>query len=1569
MKRKLKLISRNWLTPCWATTAVSMPLLPCPLRMRLFLLFILVLLSRPAFALEIFLNRSFTTKEKPRATLYASGEGMLFLRLYRIDDVHAYLSGQSNAHTASEKNERLMQPGYFLWRSVVENLEYAFYQLARRYLRSDYREKLRAELGLEKYAFPFRDRFPETNLFAPLPYPIVAQHSIAVKARHWQALKHDFAELGPGYYLVEASQGRHIAHAPLIVSDIAMVTKTSAHNVLVYAVDLKTGEPLAEGMVTAYVRAKEAHHKKHTFALKAGLAFTEKTDFLVGAESTVYVLEHGQHWAFTDVYAIDAARRLFESAIYTDRPVYRMGDTVEVRAVFVRKQAAAAHGKVKYRIRNGNNEVLHSGEGELSPAGSIAFTFKTGSLKPARYIIEMELQGEKHTGSFLIEQYKKPETRAKLDVAKPVLLAGETGELVGSAAYYSGEVLAQVPAEVVIERARISYPWWYGLGFDDYYSDGYDYAQWEHVKDYTATLDAAGKLKIAVATDAKADFDYHYRVRFTAKAQNREEVQASARFQVYRAPVSLRLSQDRWYFSASTPIGFRVNATEVAQQKPAAVAVTVELIRRDYDKNSKKWLDAVIETLELRTNDLGEAVGEFKPTRRGGVYLVRAKATLSGRVTYEQLETYVYNAGDFYADGSDVQDRPIAVSPAKKQYALYETAEFAVRMPVQKRLPVLVTLENDRIRKYKLITAAEPQFVYSEELKSFLSPNFELAITALDFDQYPRYYSGSTGLVLPPEHRMLKLEVITDRERYRPGEEANLLVKSFDHKGRLVSAEFSLAVVDEAIYAVREDALTSLPLVLNPRLPHAVVTMTSLQFGFYGYGTEKSLYALYREQMAEAAAMLKQARSEVRVRKDFRDTAFFTADGKTGQDGIGRLAVRLPDNLTEWRITAHAHTSAGQAGSARGKLTVAKEFALRLAQPRFLRERDEAKLRLIVSNQLKEAQTAQIETRLENLQLMQPLTPKLTIPALAERFIDFTVTAPVYPNSGRAMLHFTARSEKESDGLELALPLLPYGVENYVVAQKNFAASESSWTQKLMLDRDARTDLAEIQVSFVPGVLPAIIETLPYLITYPYGCVEQTLSTFLPAIWASDAAKKLKLALPVKSAQLHEITEQGLKKLYGYQHTDGGWGWWSDDPTDLYMSAYTLWGLAEAQKAGVTIDAEVLKRGTQYLAEQLATATVVGVPDGYTLNRTLFAQMVYLGLVQKSPVHEKIRSEWNALLDKNTADPYALALLLQGAVAAGWSKIKERSLSSLSALLKQSEQGSYFEQPQLRPWYWYSDREEITAQVLSALQAAERHSIDERAIISYLIAQKKQRRWRSTKLSAHVVRGLAAWALKSGERIGKTKVTVEIDGMRRDAEYDPRKSSASDLLLAFKTNSRTATVKVSRTGSGFFLARAEWRHYLSKPLLVPREGKFSLARRFFAVERQGNSYSKGRALYNFKAGDLVMTELNLTAAKGLEYALLEDMLPAGFEPLTPVELQQLGALRYEGYANAPSATTRLDDRVALAKTALAEPSFTPRAFYRAVFPGKYQVMPAQGGLMYYPETFAYSALDVITISD
>ncbi|HRP69292.1 MAG TPA: alpha-2-macroglobulin family protein, partial [Turneriella sp.] len=1095
------------------------------MRFLRLLLFTILGFVYPLSALEIYINRAFTTTEKAEATCYASGEGPLFLRVYRIDDVETYLTGQANAHTAEEKSERLMQPGYFLWRSVVDNFEYSLYQLARRYMRSDYRNLLRDYLGLQKYQFPFRDRFPETNLFAPLAYPVVFEKKIQVRAQYWHSLKQQFESLKAGYYLVEISQGRHIAHAPLVISDIAMVTKISPYNFLVYAVDLLKNKPLSNADLSVYSREKsgkiEKHILKENFKLKDGLLFSNDVGYLKNSQSTLYVLRQGSHYAFSDIYALDTTKSLYESAIYTERPVYRIGDIVQVRAVFVRKQGAAAHGKVKYSIKKGD-EILYTSESPLTEAGSLAFTFKTDTLKPARYTILMEIQGEKHYGNFLIEQYKKPETRANIRVDKNILLNGETINADLTAQYFSGEPLSKASVEVTLERMRISFPWWYGFSGSEYYGDWNDYARWDFVKEYTAVLDAKGKLKIPVATsekgiEAPTDSDYIYRVRAKVKAQNREETQASARFKVYRAPVQLRLTQNSWYFSAGAPITFNVNATSIYTDKPVSLRVQATLYQRTYDSKARRYNDNAVASQEILLPNSGYKEAEFTGIKKSGTYLVRVSATDAGRTTTDTLETYVYGEELFYTDNS--AERNISISADKKEYNLFDTAAFAIQMPSEKKIPALVVIENDRIRKFKLFESVDASWIYKEELKNNLTPNFDISVLAFDYDKVPRFYSGQTQVVLPPQYRALTLEVTSDRERYRPGEEANFIVRTFDYQKKPVSAEFSLGVVDEAIYALHEDALKSLSLALNPRLTNSVVTANSLAFSFYGYGTEKSLYALYRNQMAEAAALKKGERERLKIRKNFKDTAFFMANGKTDASGLAKVHVPLPDNLTEWRITTHAHTRAGLSASGRTKITVSKDFALRLAKPRFLRERDEAQLRLLISNQLKEKQTAALEAQFENIKLVSKFPKTLDIPAGEEKYIDFKITNDTFPKEGKARLQFIARTQSDNDGLEMELPLLPYGVENFIASQKIFAPNEKTWQSTLQLPNGGRENLGTVNVSFTPGVLPSVHETLPYLIQYPYGCVEQTLSTFLPVLWASEASEKLKIPLPVKKQQ------------------------------------------------------------------------------------------------------------------------------------------------------------------------------------------------------------------------------------------------------------------------------------------------------------------------------------------------------------------------------------------------------------------------------------------------------------------
>src|SRR4029453_6503674 len=109
-----------------------------------------------------------------------------------------------------------------------------------------------------------------------------------------------------------------------------------------------------------------------------------------------------------------------------------------------------------------------------------------------------------------------------------------------------------------------------------------------------------------------------------------------------------------------------------------------------------------------------------------------------------------------------------------------------------------------------------------------------------------------------------------------------------------------------------------------------------------------------------------------------------------------------------------------------------------------------------------------------------------------------------------------------------------------------------------------------------------------FLTSYPYGCTEQTLSTFLPNVMVTRALTQLKLAPTERLSALDRQVPEGLKRLADFQHEDGGWGWWKTDQNPPFMTAYAIYGLTEAKRAGYRIDDERVQNGARSLAAMYA---------------------------------------------------------------------------------------------------------------------------------------------------------------------------------------------------------------------------------------------------------------------------------------------------------------------------------------------------------------------------------------------
>ena len=111
-----------------------------------------------------------------------------------------------------------------------------------------------------------------------------------------------------------------------------------------------------------------------------------------------------------------------------------------------------------------------------------------------------------------------------------------------------------------------------------------------------------------------------------------------------------------------------------------------------------------------------------------------------------------------------------------------------------------------------------------------------------------------------------------------------------------------------------------------------------------------------------------------------------------------------------------------------------------------------------------------------------------------------------------------------------------------------------------------------ITVSLAPSLAGSLLGALDFLTDYPYGCTEQTLSSFLPNLLVTRSLTALKIAPTERLSALDKQVSAGVQRLYDFQHDDGGWGWWKGDGNHPFMTAYALWGLDEARRAGIKVE-------------------------------------------------------------------------------------------------------------------------------------------------------------------------------------------------------------------------------------------------------------------------------------------------------------------------------------------------------------------------------------------------------------
>src|SRR5256885_10414975 len=367
-------------------------------------------------------------------------------------------------------------------------------------------------------------------------------------------------------------------------------------------------------------------------------------------------------------------------------------------------------------------------------------------------------------------------------------------------------------------------------------------------------------------------------------------------------------------------------------------------------------------------------------------------------------------------------------------------------------------------------------------------------------------YSQSQIIAVPARDKMLKLDIVPNKKEFKPRELASYTILARNEDGSpAANTEVSLGIVDEAIYSIQAETAGNIKRDFYGKRYDEVQTSLAIHYTFTGYAGDKPA-DLAKNKSGYQLADFKNESSyaEPTIRREFKDPAFWQPDVVTGGDGKATVNFNLPDNLTTWRATARAVTADTHVGSGVQKTIARKDVIMRLEMPRFLTEGDTVTISGVVHNFLKSDKSTKISLDLNGAQMLDSPAQTVTIRANGEHRVDWRVQAN---QVGKLTLLAKALTDTESDAVEMSMEIVPHGLKQTAGSTTTFMQDQAD--QTISLDLPARADVQarNLRIEASPSIAGALFGALDYLTSFPYGCTEQTMSSFLPNIVVAQALK------------------------------------------------------------------------------------------------------------------------------------------------------------------------------------------------------------------------------------------------------------------------------------------------------------------------------------------------------------------------------------------------------------------------------------------------------------------------------
>ena len=1261
------------------------------------------------------------------------------------------------------------------------------------------------------------------------------------------------------------------------------------------------------------------------------------------------------------------------------------------------------------------------------------------------------ISGGSYSHQFQIQEFRRPEfeVTSRVETEAPHFVGGSALMSV-EAKYYAGGGLANADANWTVSASPTSYtppnrgdftfgtwvPWWRGYSYDGGYVGG-------STQSFKGVTDASGKHLLKIDFDSvKPPRPYTITASSSVMDVNRQTWSSSTSLLVHPASLYVGIRTPRTFVQKGEKIEVESIVSDIDGNLVGGRDAEIKAVLKDWTFDKGSWKEVVVDEQNCTVKSADTAQKCSFVAKQGGRYIVTA-TVMDDRERFNESEITIWVPGGKTPPKRSIEQEEVQIIPSKKDFAPGDVAELLVISPFMPAEGVL-TLRRDGIVKTERFSMKDSSITLKIPLDEKYLPNITAQIDLVgaaartndkgEIDaklaKRPAFASGSMNLAISTASRQLTVSAEPVDKTLAPGGVTKVNVAVTDYRGEPVAnSEVAVVVVDESVlaltrytigdpmgvfyttrgdgvndYHLRKDVLLGNPEDVRAQPPpppmpvsSGVLSENRAVGGVARPAPAAKMKGGREEVMADAMVSAErddgnaqQAETPINLRQNFNALALFSPTVRTDGSGKAVVNIKLPDNLTRYRITAVSVDTGKRFGKSESNITAKQPLMVRPSAPRFMNFGDKIEMPVVVQNQTDKDMAVDVAVRATNAELTGGNGKRVLVKANDRVEVRFPVSAM---KAGTARFQIAVTSGKFNDAAEISLPVwTPATTEAF--ATYGTTDQNGAIIQPVQTPGDVYPQFGGLEVTTSSTQLQELTDAFLYLTNYPYACSEQISSRMISIAAMRDVLSAFKAKDMPTAKQLESYYARDIEILQSRQRNDGSFGLWKRDKERYeypFLTVHVAHALALAKAKGYKVPDEMITKVKPYLKD-----VEKHYDDWYKSSREVRWTISAYALYIREMLGDRDIAKTKKLLNEATIEkmPFeALGWVLSVLAKDPDSTVEVQAIIRhlMNRTTETASTANFVTNYGDGAWLiMYSNRRADGVLLEAMIKADPKNDLIPK-LVRGLLDHRTKGAWSNTQENVFILLALDKY-FNAFEKVTPDFVTrIWLGNTYAGEESFKGRSVDSNQLnipMSYLTDQGgMSNLIVDKQGAGRLYYRIGMKYAPKNLKLDPADYGFTVLRKYEAVDDKDDVRQNADGSWTIKAGARVRVRLTMVAQARRYHVALVDNLPAGLEILNP------GLAVTESIPGDPGGNTSVmefgsrsfgrgywwyrqywfehqnfrDERAEAFTSLLWEGVYNYNYVARATTPGQFVVPPAKAEEMYHPETFGRTGTDFVRV--